>query len=455
MRLHHKINLYTVVLFIVLLIIINLIIYFLFSFLSLNSELEQTQAETVNIVQGMKGVIDTAPSDVLLRSYVPTDGMIRVVLENQKGPSPVTSSNEKELIQMEAIFYENERNEKIEYQGHSYSFVSIPLIWKDGQVANLQITKSLERVVVNLKVLQLVLLVVTLIAMIPVVISSRVLSSLITTPITSIIKTMKEIRMSGRFQRIQLDTKRHDELTEMAITFNHMMDILESNAEKQEQFVSNASHELKTPLTVIDSYASLLKRRGKSEPELFDESVDAIQSEANRMREMTERLLMLAKPDEQWLLETESINLKELVQQSIQTFEQAYERKVLLEIEEEVTIESDRQILKQILYIFLDNARKYSEGVITITIGKTDDDSFIKISDNGIGIPKEDLPKIFDRFYTVDKARSRKHGGTGLGLSLAKKLGDTIGAGIAIDSLEGKGTTVTLIIAHSGVKKRN
>src|SRR5690606_27645171 len=104
------------------------------------------------------------------------------------------------------------------------------------------------------------------------------------------------------FVRLELERQSRDELTAMGDTFNEMISLLERNYAKQEQFISNASHELKTPLTVIESYASLLKRRGQERPELFMESVDAIHSEAVRMKVMTEQLLLLANPNRQWKL---------------------------------------------------------------------------------------------------------------------------------------------------------
>lgn len=444
MKLRNRINLYTVVLFIALFIFMNMVVYFLFNRLTINSELEQTYAETEMIVQGVNEAISDVPADVLLRSYVPINGMIRIVTEDGKGTSTVTSPAEQKLIQREVSFYENELTERVEYNGRSYSFVSIPVIWSDGQVVNLQITKSLEPVVENLKILRIVLLIVTIVATIPVIISSRVLSQVITTPITSMIETMKDIRISGRFQRIHLQGNQKDELAEMGTTFNHMIDILESNSQKQEQFVSNASHELKTPLTVIESYASLLKRRGKDEPKIFEESVEAIHSEAIRMREMTEQLLMLARPNEKWSVKKEPIHLTELTENLIMSFQKAYDRNVKTLFEKDLVIESDKQILKELLYIFLDNARKYSGEEIVVSVGEENNTPYIKIKDKGIGIPKEDMSKIFDRFYRVDKARTRKQGGTGLGLALAKELADVIDVQISLESLEGTGTTVTI-----------
>lgn len=446
MKLRNKINLYTAFLFIGLLIMINIIVYYLFSSLIINSEMDQAKAEANNIMHGINESIGLVPHGDLLRTYAPIDGMLRIVTDENRVLFTVASPSEKQLSDMEKQFFSEERSERIDYKEGSYSFESIPMIWSDGQVVNLQITKSLQMVVSNLKILQIVLVLVTLIAMIPVVISSRLLSNLITTPITSMIETMTHIRKSGKFERIQFERNSKDELTEMGETFNHMIDILESNSEKQEQFVSNASHELKTPLTVIESYASLLKRRGKDEPKLFDESVEAIHSEAIRMREMTEQLLLLAGSNERWAIEIEPLDLTELVEQSIQAFQKGYNREINLTVEVRETIHTDKQKLRQLLYIFLDNARKYSNDTISITIGKKEGAPMIQISDRGIGIPQEDLEKVFDRFFRVDKARSRKYGGTGLGLALAKELADAIGATIKLDSLEEVGTTVTIFL---------
>lgn len=453
MKLRNKINLYTSVLFIILLIIMNMFIYYLFSTLTMESELDQAYSEAELVVRGINESIGIIPEDDLLRSYVPSDGMIRVVTEELTGPPPVTSSSEKELATRAVKYYQEEHTESFEYAEQSYSFVSIPVIWENGEVVNLQITKSLEREVSILKTLRLVLFIVTLAVIIPVLISTRVLSNLITTPITSLIETMGQIRESGKFKRIEVQGESKDELALMGDTFNHMIDILETNAEKQEQFVSNASHELKTPLTIIDSYASLLKRRGKKEPEVFDEAVEAIQSESVRMKEMTEQLLLLARPNESWTIEKDPVPLKELAENLVKTFVKGYKREIILNIDKEITVESDKQKLNQLLYIFLDNARKYSEDTITLVIGMKESKPFMQITDRGMGIPKEEIPKVFDRFYRVDKARSRKLGGTGLGLPLAKELAEAIGVRISMDSIEGMGTTVTLIFENAGKVK--
>jgi signal transduction histidine kinase len=441
MRLRKKINLYTTVLFIFLLLLMNVSIYLIFSNLMKTNEIERAEAETAKIAFDVsENVNRITPSD-LLRAYVPIDGMIKIVKEDQGKGTAVTSDTEKELSKRESRFYPGEQSEIITFQHKKYVFVSHPIIWTDGTIVNLQITRSIQATEDMLAVLRIVLIAVTVIAMIPVFISTTILSNIIAGPIRSMIETMKEIQTSGQFKRMNLEGKSKDELVEMGDTFNHMIDLLQTNFEKQEQFVSNASHELKTPLTIIESYASLLKRRGLERPDLFHESVEAIHSEAIRMREMTEQLLLLAKHQEQWNIEKEIVNLNEITSESVKVFQNAYHRKVEIHSSGE-TIEAttDIQKLKQLLFIFLDNARKYSDDDISVHIGKT----FIRIEDRGIGIPKAELPKVFDRFYRVDKARTRKQGGSGLGLSMAKEIADAIGVRIDMESVEGIGTKVTL-----------
>ncbi|NWQ41309.1 HAMP domain-containing histidine kinase [Bacillus sp. EB106-08-02-XG196] len=448
MKLRNKINLYTAFLFALLLLILNITVYYTFSTLLLDSELNTAHKEMKNISDNFGESLGKIPSDSLLRSYVPVNGMIEIVTEDNNNPPAFTSADEQNLSKRKSVFYRSEVSKTIEYQERSYTFESMPIIMQDGSVANLQIIKSMETATEILSILRLVLILVTLLALIPVIISSRLLSNFITKPVTSMIKTMTEIRKSGTFKTIKLEGKSKDELFQMGQTFNHMIDLLEMNFEKQEQFVSNASHELKTPLTIIESYASLLKRRGLTEPELFTESIEAIHSEALRMKEMTEQLLMLARHHEQWNIELNQVNLNQLIDQTVNAFKNAYKREIKFEAlnEASIFIESDDKKLKQLLFIFLDNARKYSDDMISVELGKENDKIYIKIIDRGIGIIESELPKVFDRFYRVDKARSRKQGGSGLGLSLAKEIADAIGIGVQLDSAAGIGTTATLLI---------
>ncbi|MFK4392320.1 two-component system sensor histidine kinase ArlS [Peribacillus frigoritolerans] len=445
MRLRKKINLYTAVLFIFLLLLMNVSIYFVFSNLMMVNEMNRAKAETGKIAFDVSENVNNISPNDLLRAYLPIDGMIGIVIEGQRKGTAVTSNSEKQLSNRNSSFYPGEKSEIITYQQKKYVFVSNPIVWGDGSVVNLQITKSMSATEEMLAVLRIVLIAVTIIAMIPVLISSTILSNFIARPIRSMIDTMKEIQTSGQFKRLSLEEKSKDELVEMGKTFNHMIDLLQANFEKQEQFVSNASHELKTPLTVIESYASLLKRKGLERPDLFDESIEAIHSEAIRMREMTEQMLLLAKHQEKWNIEKENVNLTDIMAELAKVYKYAYNRTVEIYSGDAIEAVTDVQKLKQLLFIFLDNARKYSDELISVYIGQTSNEAYIRIEDRGDGIPKAELPKVFDRFYRVDKARNRKQGGSGLGLSVAKEIADAIDVRIEMDSLEGRGTIVTLL----------
>lgn len=444
MKLRNKINLYTTVLFIVLMILVNLSIYLSFSKMMMDSEVERTVAEAKQAINGINQVDSTVELQDILLAYVPVNGMMQIVDTEGKGGAGVAVPNQQALREIPVHYHQKEVQTVVEYNNIPHAFVSIPMVSRDGEVVELQVTENLGATAQMLNTLKLVLIIVTFITTIPVLISSRLLSNFITRPITSMIATMRDIKGSGQFKRIPLPKQSKDELYQMGETFNNMIELLEVNYEKQGQFISNASHELKTPLTVIESYASLLKRRGKDQPELFDESIQAIHSEAIRMKDLTQQLLLLARNEQHWLLESVEINLNEVVEEAVQSFEKAYNREVELKQETEVIINNDLQRFKQLFYILMDNARKYSEEKIIIKISKSKDQAVVAVIDHGIGIPARDLEKVFDRFYRVDKARSRKTGGFGLGLSLAQEIADAMGATITLESVEGLGTTAKI-----------
>ncbi|MGJ7913059.1 sensor histidine kinase [Neobacillus sp. LXY-1] len=448
MKLRNKIKLYTAVLFAILFIIMNITVYITFSKMILNNELKAATKEMEKTTTDIGKGLGKIPEATLLRSYVPINGMIQMVSDDNRKLFSVTSSTEQKLITRNTKYLQGEQSKFITYQNKSYTIVSMPLILLDGSVASLQVTNSIQPTVDILTILKLVLIVVTVIAIIPVILSSRFLSKLITSPVTSMIRTMTDIRESGHFKRLPLEAKSKDELFQMGETFNHMIELLETNYKKQKLFVSNASHEFKTPLTIIESYASLLKRRGLAEPELFTESVEAIHAEAIRMKEMTEQLLLLAKHHEQWNIHHTVIDLRNFLSQAAQSFQNAFGREIHLRSKygNRLEVKTDEKKLKQLLFIFLDNARKYSDEAITLGYGMENGLVFIKIIDRGIGIHHNELPKVFDRFYRVDQARSRKIGGSGLGLSLAKEIAAVLNIKIVLDSTESVGTTAILYL---------
>lgn len=445
MKLKFKINLYTSVMFVILLILINIAIYFTFSQMIYDNELSRSEEEAVKTAKGINSADAEISVNDLLRAYLPVHGMLRIINEEGKSLATVTDPNQQYLKDVKTLYQKKEVRRVIELDGVMHTFVSLPLIDDDGTIANLHMMESLENTMKILSTLKLILIVITLLAMIPIFISSEILSNLISKPILNMIRTMAKIQKSGEHERLELPKQSHDELYEMGQTFNAMIDQLKENYERQENFVMNASHELRTPLTIIESYSDLLKRRGMDNPELFDESIDAIHSEAIRMRELTEQLLELTRHGGIQNIQNENVDIDQLASEVVNQFKKASGRNISYQGVGETLIQTDLKKLKQLLIIFIENACKYSEGdvkVKVITIGKRHQ---IQVIDHGIGIAEEDIAQIFERFYRVDKARTRKSGGFGLGLSLAKDIADALGVQIHLTSEVGLGTKVSLI----------
>jgi signal transduction histidine kinase len=444
MKLQTKIILTSTALLFILLVIANSSIYFIFKKTMEDNAIERLQAETSNVTNGLKQTSATVKQANLLRAYLPPNGMIRIL---PKSGSPLVVSvtdQTKELQDLPYSYYPNEQTTIKEDDGHLYAISHTPVIWTNGEVVSLEVTEQLEDVEQSLQTLKFILLIASLVILIPTIFAGRLLSKIILRPIKSLIQTMEEIQVSRTFKKIALSSSSKDELDQMANTFNNMMDLLEENYKKQEQFVSDASHELKTPLTVVESYANMLKRWGMKRPDILEEAIEAIHSESLRMKQLTSQMLVLAKDESQWELQMEPVDAVAVCRQTIKHLEQAFERTIYLNVKTDYPIvTADEKRLKQLLYILLDNAIKYSEKAVEVTITRSE--SFmITVTDQGIGIPKEDLSNVYERFFRVDKARNRETGGSGLGLSIARKIVEAHSGRIEISSEEGKGTSITV-----------
>ena len=268
-------------------------------------------------------------------------------------------------------------------------------------------------------------------------------------PVYDMTNTVRSI--SGGDLSTRLDVvDSHDELKDLAITFNEMLDRLQSSFDQQNVFVSNASHELRTPIAVIQGYANLLQRWGKEDRAVLDESIDAIKSESDFMMELAEKLLFLARADKSdQALQKAPFALDELIEEVLkETRLIDSEHNIISDMNEPVLINGDRSLIKQALRVFLDNSIKYTPaaGSIRLNSRAVDRKAFITIDDTGIGIAKEELPYIFNRFYKSDKARTRENGGAGLGLSIAKLIIEKHQGKIHVDSSPGQGTRVLIML---------
>ena len=441
MKLKTKINIWSSLMMLIILLILMTIIYFSFSRLAYSTEVDQLQADVDALVATFNTSGTDDPSTVL-RGYVPPNGLIEA---KRDGVELIRAIQDPDIVNE---FPEElpETSGTLEVEGDLFAYVTAPIIWTDGEVAELVVAQSLREVVNNARALGFVLMTVTLLAMIPIVLSSVILGKIVTKPIADLTTTMTRIQGNGQFERLPITEASNDEVGRMGSTFNSMMDLLEENYTKQEEFVSNASHELKTPLTVIGSYAKLLQRQGMQDPKIAEEGLTAIGTETDRMKALIEQLLHIARRSEAQL-ELESVDLIELAKQTTTAMSTSYNREFrLVSSDSKVVVATDLAKIKQLLYILLDNARKYSSDRIEIIVndGET---PVLEIRDYGIGIPKTSIPYVFERFYRVDKARSRETGGFGLGLSLARELADSLGVKLELESVEGLGTTISIIFS--------
>lgn len=265
------------------------------------------------------------------------------------------------------------------------------------------------------------------------------------------------IRTLNTITENRLDTRiviadEQQELKGLANAINEMLDRLDAAYQSQLRFVSDASHELRTPIAVIQGYANMLDRWGKQDQQTLQESIDAIKSEAASMQDLVEQLLFLARSDnDSIVLKTGLVDVSSLAEEVLMETRMideahAYESSIIPAL----TVYGDAQLIKQALRIFVDNAIKYTPAGERIHIAAKRDGSNValSVSDNGIGIPEQDLPHVFDRFFRSEQSRARKTGGTGLGLSIAKWIVDRHGGHVELLSRKEIGTRIVLVLPY-------
>ncbi|MDE6201681.1 MAG: HAMP domain-containing histidine kinase [Clostridiales bacterium] len=268
-------------------------------------------------------------------------------------------------------------------------------------------------------------------------------------PVRKITRRVKEISEEN-ISAARLDpVDSQDELMELTNQINSMLDSLQQAFERQENFVSDASHELKTPLAVIAGYANLLRRWGKSDPNVLDEAVDAISRESENMKRIVEQLLWLAKLGD-FALNCTEFNLYETVAEVVDGYKLLNTgHQIELVGELSVTLNTDKNLLTEAVRTLVDNAIKYTpaeNGVIKLFIECVEGGVEIAVQDNGMGISQADQAQIFDRFFRCDKVRGRESGSSGLGLTICKQIVEMMGGKISVESEKGKGSTFVIAL---------
>jgi len=353
------------------------------------------------------------------------------------------------------------------YRGSSradYMDVAVPIVSDTGGsgfvvyiLDNKQTVQSLNSAILS------IIFEAVLIGFLIAVVISLFISKTLLSPIQGMTKAAEA--MAGGDFSSKISVESSDEIGILSKSFNDMARQIETmleelkNAEKlRREFVANVSHELRTPLTNIRSYAETISDDHAIPDDTEEEFLRIIISESDRMTKIVQDLLELSRFDSggsELTIEEFSIerSLRD-VYAAIALDARKRDHVINLELEWRLpNVRGDRARIEQVLMNIMSNALKYTPdgGTIGIFSGTSDGNVWVRVEDTGVGIPQEDLLRVFDRFYRVDKARSRESGGTGLGLSIAKEIVSRHGGEITIKSTPGVGTAVTVTLPLGGV----
>ncbi len=275
-----------------------------------------------------------------------------------------------------------------------------------------------------------------------------IMALLFSRPLIMMQQATKKIAIGELETRLDIHSK--DEIGDLAAAINNLAADLQRYRDTRQEFFANISHELRTPITYLEGYAKVVKNRLYTTEEEKDRYLDIIYQEGVRIQHLVDDLFELAKMEEGKVsLSMEWVDLKDVVDQAVQTVSlKAKEKGLELVVhpsESVPLIRGDGMRMEQIILNLLENAVRYTEkGHIDVHLHCTSSTLSLSIEDTGIGIPEDERPYIFDRFYRVEKSRSRQTGGTGLGLSIVKKLVELQGGSIEVRSKRGIGTSFTV-----------
>ncbi|WP_339315238.1 HAMP domain-containing sensor histidine kinase [Paenibacillus sp. FSL R10-2734] len=330
--------------------------------------------------------------------------------------------------------------------GHRYFITGKPI--SDGHTIQsaLYVMSSTENMKQSLASIRNLLLLAGVGAFILALGITGVIALLLSRPLIKMQKATRKIA-AGELET-RLSIRSNDEIGNLAGAINDLAVDLQRYRDTRQEFLANISHELRTPITYLQGYTKVVKDRLYVTEEERDLYLDIIHEEAHRLEHLVDDLFELAKMEEgKVTLTLDWIDLKHLAEQAVRRVElKAKEKGIHLKIQhhgDSYRIRGDEKRMEQIMMNLLENAIRYTdEGEITVLVDedKDKDSTLFIVEDTGIGIPKEELPYVFERFYRVEKSRSRQYGGTGLGLSIVKKLVELHGGEIRITSQPGIGT---------------
>ena len=428
------------------LLIFGSAVYLLVSVLLINhidNQLEATVKDIVGVTKvspfGDISLISFPPLDMTANVYVQIWGRDGSLMTSSPSLSQLKESLDEENLKINQPIYHETR-----FRGVHLRVLNVPLIIDGRPVGTLQAATSLDVVDAARDVLLYIMGIATVITVLLAAFGSWLAVGRALAPLDIITETAEQInRADDLARRIPYDGPKGDEIGSLIEAFNQTLERLETLFTSQQRFLADVSHELRTPLTVIKGNVDLI-RRMKS---LDEESLTSIDQEAGRLTRLVGGLLLLAQAESGSV----SLNMK-AVELDTLVLEVFHEMKVLagerlnLHLTEidQIQVNGDRDRLKQVLLNLVGNAIQYTPqgGDVFLSLGIVAEQARLIVRDTGPGIPAEDLPHIFERFYRAEKSRTRgKTTGFGLGLSIAHWIVDKHGGRIEVDSKESQGTT--------------
>ncbi len=323
--------------------------------------------------------------------------------------------------------------------------IMVSPLYLGEQVLLLQVAQSLNHIDTTMSRVRWALLASVLLALALAAISGGAIVRNALSPVSQLVRTARSIEASSNLNRRVGYKGPPDEIGELATTFDHMIEHLDRVFQSQRDFVADASHELRGPLTVIRGNLDLLRRNLSVEDRR--ESVKAIRRETASMVKIVDDLLLLAEVQSAQPAQEQQVALREVVLEELsRATALAGKRTVTVDRLEDLVITGDARRLKQLLANLVDNAIKYTseQGTITLSLFKDGEWARLEVADNGIGIAPEHLPHLFNRFYRVNTARSRGSGGTGLGLAIVNGIAEQHGGNVSAASELGNGSTFSV-----------
>lgn len=330
-------------------------------------------------------------------------------------------------------------------------YCAVPIVSESKNIGALLLSASIEPIVEQTSLIRWQMLLVIMAAGVAILIISAALSGAMVQPIKMLTQGIHRIEQGDFTQRV--DIAGHSEMARLADTFNHMSERLESVDRTRNEFVANASHELKTPMATIKVLVETLQHQNPPNPAMTEEFLGDINSEIDRMTALVTELLSLTRQDEGGsdALMVQSLDISTLARDACEIVAPLADKKPIhlhRDIQPDIQLLGDRDRLKRMMINLIDNGVKYTPQNGSVHVSLRSDNKMLTfvVADTGIGIEQDKIPYIFDRFYRVDKARARETGGTGLGLAIVKSIILLHQGEIRVHSTPGEGTTMTVTL---------